>query len=97
MRVSEITLAEVKNRLRIDYDTDDTALAALMAAARAAMRDLTGRTDEELDEFDQAYHLFMCLCQHMYDSNDVTAANTRTDPAVQIIINQMKKAEVILA
>jgi len=33
----------------------------------------------------------------MYDSNDVTAANTRTDPAVQIIINQMKKAEVILA
>ena len=74
MRVSEITLTEVKNRLRIDYSTD-----------------------EEIDEFPQAYHLFMCLMQHMYDSNDMTAANTRQDPAAQIIINQMKKAEVVLA
>lgn len=97
MRVSEITLTEVKNRLRIDYSTDDAALTALMAAARGVMRDLTGRTDEEIDEFPQAYHLFMCLCQHMYDSNDMTAANTRQDPAAQMIINQMKKAEVVLA
>lgn len=97
MRVSEITLADVKERLRIDYDTDDSTLTALMAAARAAIRDMTGRTEAEIDEFPQAYHLFMCLCQHMYDDNEYTDANSRTDPAVQCIINQMKTSGVILA
>jgi uncharacterized phage protein (predicted DNA packaging) len=97
MTVSEITLAEVKNRLRIDYDTDDTTVSALMAAARAMIRDRTGRTDAEIDEFPQAYHLFMCICQHMYDSNDLTCSDTHLDRAAQCIINQMMTAEVVLA
>lgn len=97
MTVSEITLDEVKKRLKIDYDQDDTSLAALMAAARAMIRDKTGRTDAEIDTFPQAYHLFMCICQHMYDNNDINAGNDKLDTAAQCIINQMKTAEVVLA
>ena len=90
-------MAEVKNRLRIDYDTDDDLIPPIMSAARAMIRDMTGRTDEEIDTFPQAYHLFMCICQHMYDSNDLTAANDKLDAAAACIINQMKSAEVVLA
>jgi uncharacterized phage protein (predicted DNA packaging) len=97
MTVSEITLAEVKKRLKIDYSADDTSLSALMDAAKAMIRDKTGRTDAEIDTYPQAYHLFMCICQHMYDSNDLTAGNDKVDAAAQCIINQMKTAGVILA
>lgn len=97
MTVSGITLAEVKKRLKIDYDTDDTSLTALIAAARAMIRDETGRTDEEIDGYPQAYHLFMCICQHMYDNNDLNTSADKLDTAAKCIINQMKSAGVVLA
>ncbi|MBQ5317002.1 MAG: phage gp6-like head-tail connector protein [Oscillospiraceae bacterium] len=97
MKVSEITLADVKNRLRIDYDTDDGQLPPIMAAAKAMMRDMTGRTDAEIDGFEQGYHLFMCICQHMYDNNELTVQAGDLDHACRVIINQMKTAEVVMA
>lgn len=96
MRISDITLSDVKERLRVDYNTDDTQLSAIMVAAQAVIRDMTGRTDEEIDDFPQAYHLYMLICQHMYDNNEMTAASDKMDVAAQCIINQMKCAEVIL-
>lgn len=97
MTVSEIRLADVKSRLRIDYDTDDDQLTAIMAATRGIIRDMTGRTDTEIDTFPQAYHLYMCICQHLYDCCELTAREKDLDMGAQIIINQMKTAEVVLA
>ncbi len=97
MTVSQITLADVKKRLRIDYDYDDDQLGALMTAAQAVIRDLTGRTDAEIDGFPQAYHLYMSIMQHMYDNNELTAQAKDLDMACQIVINQMKTAEVVIA
>lgn len=96
MKVSEITLTDVKKRLKIDYDCDDDQLVPLMAASRAVIRDLTGRTDGEIDTFDQAYHLYMCICQHLYDHNELTASAKDLDIGAQCVINQMKTAEVVL-
>ncbi len=97
MTVSQITLADVKKRLRIDYDHDDDQIVPLMAAARAVIRELTGRTDAEIDGFEQAYHLYMCIVEHMYDNNELTAQSKDLDMACQIVINQMKTAEVVIA
>lgn len=97
MKMSEISLADVKARLRIDYNTDDAVLTSIMAAARAMIADRTGRTLQELDGFDQAYHLFMVICQHMYDNNVLVASVHDLDFAAQALINQMISAEAVLA
>lgn len=97
MMMSEISLSDVKARLRIDYNTDDTVLSAIMAAANSALLDWTGLTASEADEKPQLYHAYMALCQHMYDNNDLTAQKTALDNAVQTIINQCSTAEVLMA
>ena len=97
MTVSEIKLADVKSRLRIDYDTDDAQLTAIMSAAQSIIQDMTGRTAAEIDTLPQAYHLYMCICQHLYDCCELTAREKDLDIGAQIIINQMKTAEVVLA
>ncbi|MBR4223579.1 MAG: head-tail connector protein [Oscillospiraceae bacterium] len=97
MMMSQISLADVKLRLRIDYNTDDTELTAIMAAAKQTLLDWTGLTAAEADEKPQMYHAFMALCQHMYDNNELTAQRTALDAAVQTIIAQCSTAEVLLA
>lgn len=97
MTMSEISLQDVKARLRVDYDTDDDVLTAIMDAAEATLLDWTGLTASEADEKPQMYHAYMALCQHMYDSNELVVQRTSLDTAVQTIINQCSTAEVLLA
>lgn len=97
MKMSEISLSDVKARLRIDYTTDDAVLSAIMDAAASTLLDWTGLAADEADEKPQMYHAFMALCQHMYDNNDLTAQKTALDNAVQTIINQCSTTEVLMA
>ena len=97
MTMSAISLQDVKQRLKIDYNVDDAVLTAIMAAAKEALLDWTGLTVSEADEKPQMYHAYMALCQHMYDNNELVAQKTALDAAVQTIINQCSTAEVLLA
>lgn len=68
MRISDITVADVKKALRIDYDhDDDRILNEIMPAALAQIITLTNREEEDLDNFPQLVTAYMCLCNDYYD------------------------------
>ena len=68
MRISDITVADVKKALRIDYDhDDDRILNEIMPAALAEIITLTNREEEDLDNFPQLVTAYMCLCNDYYD------------------------------
>lgn len=68
MKISDITVADVKKALRIDYDhDDDRILNEIMPAALAEIITLTNREEEDLDNFPQLVTAYMCLCNDYYD------------------------------
>lgn len=68
MRISDITVADVKKALRIDYDhDDDRILNEIMPAALAQIMTLTNREEADLDNFPQLVTAYMCLCNDYYD------------------------------
>lgn len=68
MRISDITVADVKKALRIDYDhDDDRILNEIMPAALAEIITLTNREESDLDNFPQLVTAYMCLCNDYYD------------------------------
>lgn len=71
MKISEITAADVKQALRIDYEYDDDRIKnEIMPAAVSRLITLTNRTEEELDNYPELVHAFMCLCNDYYDGTD---------------------------
>lgn len=68
MKISDITVADVKKALRIDYDhDDDRILNEIMPAALAQIITLTNREESDLDNFPQLVTAYMCLCNDYYD------------------------------
>lgn len=97
MKVSQITLSDVKSALRIDFNDDDTRLNQIMTATKAVLIDWTGLTAAQLDDHDQLYTLYMAVCQHMYDHGELTADKSNFDLLCRTILNQCMSPEVILA
>lgn len=68
MKISDITVADVKKALRIDHTHDDSRIEnEIMPAALAEIITLTNREEEDLDNFPQLVTAFMCLCNDYYD------------------------------
>ena len=68
MKISEITVADVKKALRIDYDHDDERIEnEIMPAVISRLETLTNRTPGDMDNFPQLVTAFMCLANDYYD------------------------------
>lgn len=66
MKVSEITIADVTEYLRLDEE--DPMITPILDSAKGFIRSYTGLTDEEMDEHDEFFGVVMVLCQDMYDN-----------------------------
>lgn len=65
MIISDVTLDMVKNYLRVDDDTDDVLLTAIMSASKKYISSYIG--DEDVDKYEDLTIAYMCLIADMYD------------------------------
>lgn len=85
-KVSEITLADIKNAIRIDDDSDDIFITHIMDAAKGYIRDYTALSDEEIDSIPQMAAAFYCLCSDMYDVREMAVQRDKINPTVRHIL-----------
>ena len=68
VKISEITVADVKKALRIDYDHDDSRIEnEIMPAVQSRLVTLTNRDAADLDDFPELVTAYMCLANDYYD------------------------------
>lgn len=65
MKVSEVTLEMVKNYLRVDSDSDDVLIQALMTASENYIKSYLGT--DNLDQWEDVTVAYLCLISDMYD------------------------------
>jgi len=91
MKISEVTLTEVKAYLRITDTDDDDLLEIILAAATSYILSYTALTAEEADTITELSIALMCLCSDMYDVRTSQASNDKQNPIVSTILNMHRR------
>ena len=85
MRISDITVQNVADFLRLD-DASDPILTPMMAAAKQFIIDYTGLTEIELDEHEDFYIAYMVLVQDMYDNRAMYVDKDNVNRVVESVL-----------
>jgi len=92
MTVSEITINDVANYLRInesDIDTSlETELETYLNVAKKYIKDETGLSAEELDQHEDLAIVVYVLCQSMYDDRTLYVDKSNTNKVVETILGR---------
>ena len=86
MLVSELTMANLKNYLRVDTNIDDTLLAVILPAAKRFCAQYTGLTLEELDDYEDMPLAVLVVAADMYEVRQVTLNGTQLNPTTAQIL-----------
>ena len=86
MKVSDINTEILKNYLRIDGDDDDGLLEHIKDASIDYVCNYTGRTMQELEQYNDIPLAILCLCADMYENREYTTDRININPAVSQIL-----------
>ena len=86
MTVSELTVNNLKNYLRVDTNIDDTLLAVILPAAKRFCAQYTGLTLEDLDDHEDMPLAVLAVAADMYEVRQVTLNGTQINPTTAQIL-----------
>lgn len=88
-KVSEITYEDVASYIRLDEITEDdiNTLNNLILIAKTYIKNYTGRSDEELDNYQDFVIVVLILCQDMWDNRVMYVDTTNLNYVVESILN----------
>lgn len=87
MKISEITIVELKNYLHIYHMEDDNLISAILIASKAFVKNYTGLSDENLDTSEDLTMAVFILASELYDNRTYTVDKTSVNPVIQTILN----------
>lgn len=87
-KVSDITYEDVANYIRIDeLDASDiNTLNTLIGISKTFIKNYTGRTMEDLDNYQDFVIVVFILCQDMWDNRTLYVDKTNLNFAVESIL-----------
>ena len=86
MLVSELTVDNLKNYLRVDTDIDDTLLAVILPASKRFCAQYTGLALEDLDEHEDMPLAVLAVAADMYEVRQVTLNGAQINPTTAQIL-----------
>ncbi len=96
MKISEITLENVKHYLRIteaDFE-DDVLLTSILKSAKKYISSMTGLTDAELDEYVDLSVATLIICQDMYDNRSMYVDKNNINKTIDNILSMHRSCLV---
>lgn len=87
-KVSDITAADLANYLRLEETTDDETqtLNNLLEIAKKYIENYTGRTETELDNYQDFVIVALVLVQDMYDNRTMYVDSRNVNTVVETIL-----------
>lgn len=87
-KVSDITYTDVANYIRLSETTQDdiNTLNTLLSVAKAYIQGYTGRSYEELDNYQDFIIVVLVLCQDMWDNRTLYVDNSNLNNVVESIL-----------
>lgn len=95
VKLSGVTLEDVKNYIRVLDNEDDKLISDIMSAAKGYILSYTSLRLEEADELSEMVIAFKCLCADMYDVRTASVSTEKENPIVRNILNMHRRNLVI--
>lgn len=87
MKVSDLTLDNIKQYLRVDGTDDDLLLNALLAASIQYCSSYMGCTSKELDKYDDVTIVVLALISDSYEVRQFTTSTVTLNPIMQGVLD----------
>lgn len=87
MKVSEITLENLKEYMRVDSDDEDAFITSILSGAKAYIKGYTGLDDIVIDEKEDLSLVVYVLCSEMYDNRQYTVDKATINPIIKSILD----------
>lgn len=87
MKVSEVTLQNVKDSVGFSGNDSDALFKIYMSAAFSFISGYTGLTAEEIDEHEDIAIAYLCLVGDMFLNRYTTVENDKLNPTVKQILS----------
>lgn len=87
MKISEITVADLKNYLHVYHTEDDNLLSAILIASKAFVKGYTGLPEDMLNISEDLSMAVLILSSELYDNRTYTVDNTNVNPVIQTILS----------
>lgn len=87
MKLSEMTVADVKEYLRVSDSDEDTTITAILASAKKYILSHTGLTAEQADSHEDLCIACLCLCADMFDNRYTATKYDNINPIVNSILH----------
>lgn len=87
-KVSEITYQDLADYIRLDEldQNDQNTLNTLLTVSKSFIMKYTGRTEEELDNYQDFVIVVFVLCQDMWDNRTLYVNTTNLNFVVESIL-----------
>lgn len=89
MKISEITLDQVKNALKVDFTEDDDYISnILMPAAKSHITSYTGLTADVADTKEDLSIAYLVLIGDMYENREYIVKDNKVNRVIETILNK---------
>lgn len=87
MKISEVTITDLKEYANIDHDYDDKIFSNILLSSKAYIKSYTGLNQEQIDEKEELTMALMILCNEMYENRIYTVENDKVNKIVNSILD----------
>lgn len=87
MKISEVTITDLKEYANVDHALDDKLFQMILMATKSYIKNYTGLTVEKIDEKEDLTIALMILANEMYDNRAYTVENDKANKVVISILD----------
>jgi uncharacterized phage protein (predicted DNA packaging) len=87
MKISDVTLLDLKNYAHVYHDEDDILFTSILAAGKAYIKGQTGLSDNQMDTHEDLPIVLMVLSNELYDNRTFTVENDKVNTVIKSILD----------
>lgn len=87
MKISEVTITDLKEYANVDHDYDDKIFTNILLASKSYIKSYTGLDEEQIDSKEELTIALMVLCNEMYENRIYTVENDKVNKIVNSILD----------
>lgn len=87
MKISEVTIQELKDYAHVYHNEDDSLFFDILAGCKAYIKGYTGLSEEKLDTKEDITIALKVLANEMYDNRTFTVENDKVNTVIKSILD----------
>ncbi|MDU6296820.1 head-tail connector protein [Clostridium celatum] len=87
MKISEVTINDLKEYASVDHNYDDKMFQDILMAAKSYIKSYTGLNEEQIDNKEDLTIALMVLCNEMYDNRVFSVQDNKANTVITNILD----------